>query len=316
MSKPITTIVTVADMIAPKDWWRLEAKSEVRYVEVENISEEELLTHVSESDYLMIDPDAVGFVIKESFYQKVKERKLPLKAISADITGMSWASPDAAKKHGMLLMNTADYSTVSVAEFTLALILVQLKQLNTVWLDRQSGKKEEPYLNDVLLGKTVGIVGLGNIGTKLAEMLKGFGVTIVGWDRNQKNLDNVKQLTIEQVMEQSDVLSIHLKTTSETKGMFGEKLLSHAKAGQYVINEADGPLVDNQAMLDAINSGKINGYACANAAVEGSPLQGHEKVVSFPSQAWYTEHSLELLRKIWVDNVLSAIDGKPQNIVD
>lgn len=317
MTKPITTIVTIPDMISPDDWQALSQKSEVNYVECKQpLSEDELLSAIEHSDYLMIDPDAVGFKLEESFYRKVKEQKLPLKAISADITGMSWAAPEAAKKHGIPLMNTADYSTVSVAEFTVALLLVHAKKLHLVWRDRLRSKKEEPYKNDVLDGKTIGIVGLGNIGTKVVELLSGFNVNIIAWDRKEKNLPNVKQLSLEEVLEQSDFLSIHLKTTDETKGLFNSELLSHAKPGQCIINEADGVIVDNDALLEAIKSGKISGYACANSAVANTSLATNDSVVTFPAQAWFTEHSLNLLRQIWVDNVLSAISGKLQNEVD
>ena len=315
MNKPLTTIVTIPDMIAPSDWKGLEEKSEVNYVETEKVTEDELLDIIKDSDYLMVDPDAVG-ELNESFYKKVVERKLPLKAISADITGMSWAHTEAAKKYGIPLMNTADYSTISVAEFTVTLLLVRLKGLDLVWHDRLEGKEEKLYKNDVLAGKTVGIVGLGNIGTKVAELLNSFGVNIIAWDRKDKNLPNIKQLSLEDVMKQSDYLSIHLKTTDETKGMFNAKLLSHAKEGQFIINEADGPLVDNEALLNAINSGKISGYACANGAVADTPLSTHKDVITFPPQAWFTDHSLNLLREIWVGNVIAAIDGKYQNLVD
>lgn len=217
MAKPITTIVTIPGMITEEDWRALSEKSEVRYVEGEKITEDELLQHIIESDYLMIDPDAVGFELKESFYKQVRERRLPLKAISADITGMSWASPDKAKKYGIPLMNTAGYSTISVAEFTVALLLMRTKKLDSVWRDRLQGDQEKPYKNDVLDAKTIGIVGLGNIGTKVAELLSGFGMTIIAWDRNDKYLPNVRQLPLEDVMEQSDFLCIHLKQLTKQK---------------------------------------------------------------------------------------------------
>jgi phosphoglycerate dehydrogenase-like enzyme len=315
MTKPITTIATIPDMIASDDWQKLGEKSEVVYVERDKVTEDELLEIIAKSDYLMLNRDVVD-ELTEYFYQRVKERKLPLKAISTDITGMSWASPEIAKEHAMLLMNTPNYSTVSVAEFSLTVLLALVKKLNLVWQDRVAGKEEKPYKNDVLTGKTVGIVGLGHIGTKFAELLQGFGVNIIAWDRKEKNVPNVTQLTLEEVLEQSDYLSLHLKTTDETIGLFDAKLLAHVKDGQYIINEADGKLVDNDALLDAIKSGKIGGYAGSNSAVADTPLAKHENVLTFPSQAWFTDHSLNLLRQIWVGNIIATIDGKPVNVMD
>lgn len=316
MSKPITTIITIPDMIKPADWLALSEKSEVEYIETgKKIGEEELLKLITKSDYLMLDPDAVG-ELNESFYKQVKERKLPLRAISADITGMSWAHPEAAKKYGIPLMNTANYSTVSVAEFTVALLLMRVKKMDAVWSDRAKGKPEKAYKNDVLAGKTIGIIGLGNIGTKVAEFLKAFDMHIIAWDRKDKQISGVQQLVLEEVLKQADFLSIHLKTTEETKGMFDKELLSHAKKGQFIINEADGPLVDNDALLAVISSGQVDGYACSSEAVAGAPLAGHENVITFPPQAWFTDHSLKLLREIWTGNILSAISGKLQNEVE
>lgn len=315
MSKPITTIVTIADMIAPGDWEKLGEKSEVVYVERDKVTEDELLGIIAKSDYLMLNRDVVD-ELTEHFYQQIKERKLPLKAISTDITGMTWASPEIAKKHSMLLMNTPNYSTVSVAEFSLTVLLALIKKLNLVWQDRLAGKEEKPYKNDVLTGKTVGIVGLGHIGTKFAELLQGFGVKIIAWDRKEKNLPNITQLSLEEVLEQSDYLSLHLKTADETIGLFDAKMLAHVKRGQYIINEADGKLVDNDALFEAIKSGKIGGYAGSNSAVAGTKLAKHENVLTFPSQAWFTDHSLNLLRQIWVGNIIATIDGNPENVMD
>jgi phosphoglycerate dehydrogenase-like enzyme len=315
MNKLITTIVTIPDMITSDDWQLLSKKSDVQYIERDKVSEDELLDIIAKSDYLMLNRDVVD-ELTDNFYKQIRERRLPLKAISTDITGMSWAAPEAAKKHGMLLMNTPNYSTVSVAEFSLTALLFLIKKLNLVFQDRITGKEEKPYKNDVLTGKTVGIVGLGHIGTKFAELLQGFGVKIIAWDRKEKNIPNVTQLSLEEVLRQSDYLSLHLKTADETIGLFDAKLLAHAKEGQYIINEADGKLVDNDALLEALNSGKVGGYAGSNSAVAGTPLAKHQNVIAFPSQAWFTDHSLNLLRQIWVGNIIATIDGKPENVMD
>ncbi len=315
MNKLITTIVTIPDMITSDDWQLLSKKSDVQYIERDKVSEDELLDIIAKSDYLMLNRDVVD-ELTDNFYKQIRERRLPLKAISTDITGMSWAAPEAAKKHGILLMNTPNYSTVSVAEFSLTALLFLIKKLNLVFQDRITGKEEKPYKNDVLTGKTVGIVGLGHIGTKFAELLQGFGVKIIAWDRKEKNIPNVTQLSLEEVLRQSDYLSLHLKTADETIGLFDAKLLAHAKEGQYIINEADGKLVDNDALLEALNSGKVGGYAGSNSAVAGTPLAKHQNVIAFPSQAWFTDHSLNLLRQIWVGNIIATIDGKPENVMD
>lgn len=312
MTRPVTTIVTIPGMIESDDWQVLINMSEVEYIERDKVTEDELLTIISKTDYLMLNRDVID-ELTEYFYKQIGERKLPLKVISTDITGMSWAYPDIATKYNVILMNTPNYSTVSVAEFSLSTLLVLIKKLNLVWQDRLAGIEAKPYKNDVLTGKTVGIVGLGNIGTKFAELLKGFNVNIIAWDRKDKNVPDVKQLPLGEVLEQADYVSIHLKTTEETVGIFDAEVLSHAKWGQYIINEADGKLVDNDALLEAIYSGRVGGYAGPDSAVAGTPLATHSQVVTFPSQAWYTDHSLKLLRQIWVGNIVGTIGGKTDN---
>lgn len=319
MTKPITTIVTIPDMIAPKDWRVLSDKSEVQYIEVSQehpLSERELLERIKDSDYLMIDPDAVGFKLEESFYREVSQQNYPLKAISADITGMSWASPEAAKKYGIPLMNTADYSTVSVSEYIVALLLLHVKGLNDLFENRVAGKLDEAKKNEVLYQKTLGIVGLGNIGKYLANLAKGFGMNVVAWNRTPLKLEGVTQTSLEDVFSKADYVSINLATNSETKGIIDKKYLDLLKPGTILINEADGPIVNNDDLVVAMQAGKIKVYAAnSKAAKNHEALQKRKEFKPVPASAWFTDHSLGELRKIWVENIVTAINGKPQNLV-
>lgn len=299
-------------MISKDDWNKLAELSAVEYVEREKITTEELLDIIAEYDYVMLNRDVVD-TLGENFYQELGKRNLPLKAISTDITGMKWANPEIAEKYEIILMNTPGYSTVSVAEFSLALLLMMAKGIYKVWQDRLNEKEEKPYKNEVLQGKTVGVIGLGNIGTKFAELLGGLDVNILAWDRKDKGLPTVKQASLEEVISKSDYLSIHLATNDDTRKLFNEALLSKAKHGQVIINEADGEIVDNDALLKGLESGQIAGYACSNDAVKGHKVSENPNVVAMPPQAWFTEHSLNLLREIWVSNVISAINGSPAN---
>ncbi|SRR5258706_843413 len=307
-------IVTIPGMLSKNDWVELSNIADVEYVEKDKISTEELLNVLKDKDYLMMNLDVISGLTEE-FYKEVKERNLPLKAISIDSTGATWAGPQFAKQSGIALLNTPNFSTVSVAEFSFAQLLILIKKIHLTFLDRQINHKEEVRENDILESKILGIIGLGNIGQKMAKLGQGFGMSVVAYDRKPKQIVNVDQISLEDVFKKADYISVHLKTTDETKGIVNETYLSKAKQGMILINQADGPLVNNDDLLKYIQSEKIAGYATSTHAVKGHPLEKEKNVVALPEQAWFTEDSLAKLRKTWVENILMAIEGKMQNIV-
>ena len=315
MTKPKVLIVTIPDMISPEDWKNLEEIADVNYLERGSITERELVDELDGYDYLMLNYDVVK-ELSEDFYKEIKARNCSLKAISTDITGMSWAGIKFAEKHGIMLMNTSAYSTIAVAEFTLALLLLHVKGLNTLFEDRIAGKPDESKKNGTLYKKTLGIIGLGNIGSEFAHMAQGLNMNIIGWNKSSKDVPGVTNVSLEDVFSKSDFVSLHIETNDQTIGLIDSKYLSLLKRGVLLINEADGKIVNNTDLVAAMKAGKVSVYAAAsNAALPNDELCSRPEYKPVPSQAWFTDHSLDELRKTWVQNIVSAINGRPENVV-
>ncbi len=306
-------IVTIPGMIEEKDWQLLSKIADIEYVEKDIVAQDELLDLIKDKDYLMLNFDVIK-KLDENFYKTIKEKNFKLKALSTDITGMDWASPQFAKKYGIKLLYIPSYSTISVAEFSLTSLLIHVKKLHLTFLDKKLNKKEEPRKNNVVIDKTLGIVGLGEIGTRMAEISMGVGMKIVAYNRSPKNVKGVEQVSLEDLFKKSDYISIHLKNTDDTVGLINEKYLSLCKDGVIIINQASGRLIDKDVLLKFIKMGKIAGYSCSSEGIEGHPLADEENVTAFPAQAWFTDHSLNNLKIIWIENILNAMQGKFENL--
>lgn len=307
-------IVTIPNMISPSDWEPLTQLGEVTYVEKAHLSESELLNEIIGTEYLLLNYDVIKS-LSEDFYKTVKEQEYPLKAISADITAMAWANPAFAQTYGVKLLNIPNYSTLSVAEFTLTSLQMMIKKMHLVIDDKLHGREPEPRENDVFEGKTLGIVGLGHIGETVAKLAQGIGMNVIAWNRTPKSVTGITMVdSLEDLFTTADHVSIHLKTTPESQQLVTKELLMSMKGG-YLINQADRTLVNNDDILAAIEAGKLGGYSASDAAVKDHPLSQRAEVLSFPAQAWFTQHSLQKLREIWVQNVLLAEKGEFPNLV-
>ncbi len=310
-----TTIVTIPNMISESDWQPLVALGEVEYIERDSITEEELLELIRDSKYLMLNYDVVK-KLSEHFYQQITARKLPLKAISTDITGMTWAQSALAKNHGVRLLNTPRHSTLSVAEFSLTSLLLMIKKMHLSIHDQINNFDTKDYKNTVFEDQTVGIIGLGDIGTCFAKLAQGVGMKTIAWNRTKKNIAGVQQLdSLPELFEQADHISIHLKTTPETKKLITRDMFFSLRSG-CVVNQADSKLINLDDVADAIEAGSISGYSGSLKSMVGHRISDLPQSIGFPPQAWFTDHSLSELRRIWVQNILDAEQGNYPNLVE
>lgn len=308
-------IITIPNMISPHDWEPLKNVGEVEYIEQDKISENDLLDQVKDTDYLLLNYDVVE-EITERFYKTIKDNKYPLKAISTDITGMTWAKPELAKKYGVKLVNTPKYSSLSVAEFTITSLQLMIKKMHLAFHDKLEGEESQDYKNAVFQGQTLGIVGLGDIGLEVAKLAQGIGMNVLAWNRSPKKQDGVEMVEdLGELFSKSDHISINLKTTEETKKLITKEHFLSMNGG-YIINQADHKLVNFDHIVEAIKAGKVAGYSGSQSGLADHELGKMREVISFPAQAWFTDHSLNRLREIWVNNILQAESGKYPNLVE
>ena len=253
-------IATIEGMISKGDIGELEKIGTVDWLVKDSISDIELANIAKDYDYLMLNFDIVKNLTEE-FYKIVKNSNL--KVISTDITGMSWAKPKLAKEYGIILLNTSNYCTESVAEYTMMQILLYAKRINLTYKDIYTSDNIESRKTINLQGKTIGVVGLGNIGTRVCELAKAFGMNVIAYNRTKKDND-IKQVDLETLFKESDVISLHLKTvTGVTEGMIDKRLLSLCKKNCFIENQADHVLFNDNDLVYALENNLIGGYGVA-----------------------------------------------------
>src|SRR5699024_140181 len=185
-----------------------------------------------------------------------------LKMISVAFTGVDHVDLDVCKEEDIKVSNAAGYSTSSVAELAYGLIISLLR--NIVPLDEVTrlGQTAAGYSQFDLSGKNLGVIGTGAIGSKVAEIGLAFGCNVFAYNRSEKDelkKLGVKYLTLDELLKESDIVTIHLPNTKETEGLINKTKIRLMKPTALLINTARGPIVDNNALAQALKDGKIAG---------------------------------------------------------
>ena len=151
--------------------------------------------------------------------------------------------------------------------------------------------------------KTLGIIGLGNIGQRVAELANGLGIKVIAYNRTHKNIKNVEMKTLSQVVSQSDFISINLALNDQTRGILNAKFVSKLKPGVIIVNTADRSLVDEIALIRALKTKQVDSYALEIDDPTSSELNKLENVFLFKGFGWYTKEALGRNKEIWVKNI-------------
>jgi phosphoglycerate dehydrogenase-like enzyme len=217
-----------------------------------------------------------------------------------------------------------EYWTYSVAELTVALLLAVMRRL-TACNESARGKQAEGCLDGhELFGKTVGIIGTGSVGLHVARILKAFGCELLGYSRTQKKEAEVwagmEYVTVEELLERSDVVTLHLPFNSETEGFLSREKLALMKQGAIFINTAHGKLVDWNTLAELLKDGWLSGAGVDTLDVEppigrSHPLAKAPNVVLTPGIGAATPEALEKRAELALANVISWMEGKPKGVV-
>ncbi len=233
---------------------------------------------------------------------------------------------DTANKKDIKVANVPEFATDAVAEYAIGLMFAvmrkipqedKLMRIKPFELD-PGDKTQRKFLGNVMRGKTIGIIGLGNIGLRVAEIAHGLGMHVLGFNRTQKNVSFVKQVGLEQLLKESDVISLHLALSKETEHILSAREFQLMKPGSIVINTARGKHIDTQSLIDSLQSGKLAGAGLdvlEDWSIE-NPLLKLDTVVLTPHSAFFTKESLHNLASIIVKNIEAFANGKPINIVN
>jgi glycerate dehydrogenase len=254
--------------------------------------------------------------------------KLPqLRYIGVLATGYNIVDVAAAKEKGIIVTNVPAYSTHSVAQTVFALLLELTHRVRThADLVRDGAWSANPDFSFwkgeliELAGKTMGIVGFGNIGRAVANIASAFGMTVIVSTRSQKSSAvSIHCVDIVTLFKTADVISLHCALTEETKHLVNVQRLAVMKPTAFLINTSRGGLVDEQALADALNNGRIAGAGLDVLSVEpppsNHPLLSAKNCVVTPHFAWATVEARRRLMTAVVENVRAFINRAPINVV-
>lgn len=245
-----------------------------------------------------------------------------LKFINVAFTGVDHVAMDAVRKRNIVVSNASSYSNDSVAELGVGLILGLLRNIPQVEQRCRNGMTKEGLVGHELKGKTVGIIGLGRIGRRSAELYHAFGCKILANSRTIKDdcPDYIKQVSRDELLSESDIVILHCPLNESTRGMIDSDALRKMKPTAILINLARGPVVVAKDLADALNNDVIAGAAIDVFDKEppldpDEPLLHAKNTIVTPHIAFATKESMSLRAKIVFDNLKAWINGNPQNIV-
>ena len=256
--------------------------------------------------------------------------KLPnLKYIGVLATGYNIVDTVAACDNDIVVTNVPAYSTDSVAQLTFAHILSIANRVEHYAIENRNGRwannPDFVYWDTPLIeltGKTLGIVGLGLIGMKVAKMALCFGMDVFAvTSKHRKDLpEGIQKTTLDGLLATSDILSLHCPLKPETREMINATTLAKMKHGAILINTGRGPLVNENDVAEALKSGQLGAYGtdvmCQEPPSADNPLFSAPNFYSTPHIAWATFEARQRLMKTVVDNVKAFIEGKPVNVVN
>lgn len=246
-----------------------------------------------------------------------------LKMISVAFTGVDHVDLNACRERNITVCNAAGYSTGSVAELTFGLIISLLRNIVPLDKNTREGKTKQGFSQNDLEGKTLGVVGTGAIGKRVIEIGKAFGCNILAYNRTKKEeLEKlgVKYVSIEELMGESDIVSIHVPLNEQTRGLINKDKIALMKKDALLINTARGPIVDNEALAEALNLGKIKGAGIDVFDIE-PPLDTKYALLSttnsvvVPHIGFATKEAMIRRAHITFDNITKWLQGNPQNLI-
>ena len=252
-----------------------------------------------------------------------------VKLICVLATGYNVVDVTAAKERGIPVCNVPDYGTAAVAQFTFALLLELCHQVGHHGQAVRDGKWsscpdfcfwDTPQME--LAGKTLGIIGFGRIGRAVGKIAKAFGMNVIAYNRSQceEGLAIGRYVNLEELLANSDVISLHCPLTAENTGLISKSAIEKMKDGAILINTARGPLLDEQAVADALVNGKLRGAACDVVSAEpmkkDNPLRTAPNCIVTPHMAWAPKESRQRIADCTEKSIRAFMDGNPINTVN
>lgn len=243
-----------------------------------------------------------------------------LKFIDVAFTGVDHVDLEAAKEMGVAVSNASGYSNQSVAELAICMMLELLRNVKQVEVRCRNGATKDGLVGCELSGKTVGIVGTGEIGGRVAMLAKAFGCKVLGYRRTPKEGDGITYCSLEELLKESDIVTLHCPANASTKDLINKEKLALMKSSAFLINTARGPVVNQEDLVAALNEDVIAGAGIDVFDIEPPLPVDHvllqaKNVMVTPHIAFATKESMIFRKDIVLNNIVQWEKGNQINIV-
>lgn len=241
-----------------------------------------------------------------------------LRFIDVAFTGVDHIPVDYARERHIAVSNASGYSNDSVAELVLGMAISLLRKVPVVDASTRGGRTVGSDIGRELKGKTVGVIGTGAIGSRVAELFLCFGCRVLGYDVYPRELPGVINVGFEELLNQSDIVTLHCPLIESTKGLINEKTISMMKDGAILLNASRGPVVDLTALSAALRSGKLSAagvdvYETEPPLEQDHPILSAPNTILTPHIAYLSEESMEKRAKIVFDSLNAWLGGEQIN---
>ncbi|ETZ22692.1 2-hydroxyacid dehydrogenase [Pedobacter sp. V48] len=229
--------------------------------------------------------------------------------------GLDNVDVQEATARNIMVINAPGSNAATIAEHTLSLMLMLMRNMyeSVAEVKNDNWNWRNQYAGDELNGKTLGVLGMGNIGKRVAKLGEAFGMNVLYWSRSKQDLPYT-YLSMNEVIAQSDVLSLHLPFTKETGTILGAEQLALMKPDSLLINTARGALIDHEALLKALNEQRISGFAAdvlpEEPPVSGFPILHHSRALVTPHSGSLTASTYRQMCVLTVKNVVAVLTGE------
>lgn len=273
--------------------------------------QEDLGNRISKADLAVI----ANYPLKKEALDKASS----LKYLCVAFTGVDHVDIETCREKGIAVSNCAGYSTESVAELAVGMMLSLYRKLAEGSDAAHNGKTGAGLRGIEIKDRIVGIIGTGAIGYRTAQLVKAFGAKVIGYNRSH-NHDDITYTDLDTLLKTSDIVSVHLPLTAETRHFIDGEKLSLMKKEAILINTARGGVIDNKALAQALKEGKIAGagidvFDMEPPLPDDYPLLTAPHTVLTPHVGFDTEEAMKRRAAIVADNVVSFVDGKQKNII-
>lgn len=299
----------------------LSTKNDFSQEQITNIESQGEVVWIESSDYInnpvfqnskekiiAIAPEIISWKLSNEFIDKVTN----LKAICPTTSSFSWLDGKFLRSKGINLINNPHTTTEAVAEYAISLMLNVAKKLPLIVKNNWELDYDQ-HQGCEIKGKTMGIIGLGFIGFRIAELGKQMGMNVIYWSKNSRN-ENYEYQELDSLLKNSDFIFPALARNEETKSILSNNKLDLISQNSFIISIADENLFNFEYIYQKIKNKEISGLAMESEKRKMTDYEGNIYIT--PPIAWFTQESSKNVIKQWVENISSQINNTPKNIVN